>query len=102
MSVASIWARAAVGLVVLLPAAPRAQMPPQPGKLVISSEPSGAIVKINGHGMDQHTNAVFAVSAGEYRVAVSSADGALACPEIKISVASGQTAARLCTAKGWQ
>jgi len=103
MSISTGCATVILGLtVLLLPAAPRAQMPPQPGKLVISSEPSGAVVTINGMKMSQATNAVFAVSAGRYQVSVRSADGTLVCAEITVSVSRGETAARLCTVKGWQ
>jgi hypothetical protein len=79
-----------------------AQMPPQPGKLVISSEPSGAIVTINGQKMTQPTNATFVVSAGTYKVSVATADGVLVCSQVTLSVSGGQTALRHCTAKGWQ
>ncbi len=44
----------------------------------------------------------FAVSAGRYQVSVRSADGTLACAEVIVTVLRGETAARLCTAKGWQ
>jgi PEGA domain len=102
MNVATAWTPVLVASTMLLPTAPRAQMPPQPGKLVISSEPTGAVVTINGQKMSQPTNAVFAVSAGTYKVSVSSADGVLSCAELTLSVSGGQTAARQCTPKGWQ
>jgi hypothetical protein len=104
MSISTGRATRILGLMVLLlPAEPSwAQMPPQPGMLVISSEPKGAVVTINGMKMSQATNAVFAVSAGRYQVSVRSTDGTLACAEVTVSVSRGETAARLCTVKGWQ
>jgi hypothetical protein len=92
------------------------QMPPPPARLVVTSEPAGATVTINGNKMSQNTNATFVVSPGAYAVAVSSADGKLACnqapasaapsPNPKaariVTVASGDTAQLDCTAKGWK
>ena len=91
-----------VAILLLLPAALQPQMPPQSGRLVISSEPTGAVVTINGKQMGQHTNATFVVSSGNYRVSVASVDGSLHCAEIIISVSGGQTVGRTCTAKGWE
>lgn len=90
---------AAIGL---MPLGLWAQMPPQPGKLIILSEPSGAIVTINKNKMQQLTNATFVVSAGLYTVSVTSADKSFACPDTPINVAGGQTITRRCTAAGWQ
>jgi hypothetical protein len=78
------------------------QMPPQPGRLVILSEPAGAIVTINGKQVDQHTNATFLVSPGNYKVAVASSDGKLSCPEITLSISSGQTVTSECIPTGWK
>ena len=87
--------------VLLCPATLKPQMPPQPGKLVISSEPPGATVSINGTVMAQHTNATFLVSPGKYAVMVASQDGRLKCTG-SLSVTSGQTASADCTAAGWR
>jgi hypothetical protein len=86
----------------LMPLGLWAQMPPQPGKLTILSEPSGAIVTINGNKMNQPTNATFVVSAGLYTVSVASADKSLACPDTPLNVVGGQTVTRRCTVTGWQ
>ena len=77
------------------------QVPPV-GRLVISSDPPGAVVTINGTAMEQHTNATFTVSAGVYRVSVTSADGSLRCPEQNMPVSAGQTVAYTCAAGGWR
>lgn len=82
------------------PLAASAQMPPQSGKLVILSEPVGAIVTINQQAMRSKTNATFVVSPGTY--AVSVAAGALVCPEIKLTVVGGETLTRTCTSSGWK
>ena len=60
----------------LWPATLAPQMP-SVGRLVISSEPTGAMVTINGKQQDQPTNATFVVSAGTYKVSVASVDGKL-------------------------
>ena len=80
----------------------RPQMPPQPGRLVITSEPAGATVTINGKQQPQHTNATFLVSPGSYTVSVASQDGKLSCPATTLSVSSGQTTTGDCSAAGWK
>lgn len=86
----------------LCPLALRSQMPPQPGRLVITSEPPGATVTINGKQVSQHTNATFLVSPGSYTVSVASPDGRLSCPATTLSVSSGQTTTGDCSAAGWK
>jgi hypothetical protein len=87
----------------LCPLALRPQMPPQPGKLVITSEPPGATVTINGNQVNQHTNATFLVSPGSYTVTVISRDGKLSCsPPTPLRVTSGQTVTGDCSAAGWK
>ncbi len=86
----------------LSPALLLPQMPPQPGRLTISSNPAGAIVSINGRQVAQRTNATFVVSPGNYRVSVASQDWKLNCPEITVTVEGGRTAARNCTANVWK
>ena len=85
----------------LCPATLLPQMPPQPGKLAISSEPPGATVSIKGQVMTQHTNGTFLVSPGTYAIVVTSQDGKLKCTG-SLTVASGQTASADCTAAGWR
>ena len=84
----------------MLPLAASAQMPPQSGKLVILSEPTGATVTINGKKMGSITNATFVVSPGTYTVSVAA--GALVCPSVSLTVSGGQTITRTCTSMGWQ
>lgn len=88
---------AAIGALSL---AASAQMPPQSGKLVILSEPTGAKVTINTAQMQSHTNATFVVAPGTYSVSVAA--GALVCPSISLTVAGGQTITKTCTSMGWQ
>jgi hypothetical protein len=75
---------------------------PSLGRLVISSEPAGATVTINGRQQSQLTNATFVVSAGNYTVSVVSADGKLKCGAIPLTVPVGQVVRRNCTATGWK
>ena len=77
------------------------QMPPQPGYLVINSEPTGATVTINGKITNQPTNATFVVSPGTYTVSVAGRGGKPNCPGIAITVSSGQTVTRVCTGTTW-
>jgi PEGA domain len=88
---------AAIGM---LPLAASAQMPPQSGKLVILSEPTGAKVTINNSAMQHTTNATFVVAPGTYSVSVAA--GALVCPSISILVAGGETITKTCTSEGWK
>jgi hypothetical protein len=84
----------------LRPAALSPQMPPQPGKLAISSSPTGAAVSINGSVMQQQTNATFLVSPGTYAIVVNY-QNQFKCTG-SLTVASGQTASATCTAAGWR
>lgn len=78
------------------------QMPPQPGRLVIRSEPSGAVIRIDAKEMPQRTDAVFVVSPGQYSVGVSSPDGRLNCGERSVTVSSGQTLTMVCKENSWR
>ncbi|MFZ1941064.1 MAG: hypothetical protein WBA18_05870 [Terracidiphilus sp.] len=91
-------------------------MPPPPAKLVISSEPSGAVVSIgldkaHMQVMQQRTNATFYVSAGSYLVSLNSSVSDISCTVsppnkaapgaqgfVGVKVNSGDTAAINCTA----
>ncbi len=83
-----------------LPLAASAQMPPQSGKLVILSEPTGAKVTINNSPMQNSTNATFVVAPGTYSVSVAA--GALVCQSISLTIAGGQTITKTCTSMGWK
>jgi PEGA domain len=99
------YARTSRGLLLwtlLYPLALQPQMPPVPGKLLISSEPAGATVTINGTKMSQLTNATFVVSPGDYTVAVSSADRQLNCPGKLFHVASNSLVSHKCSTAGWE
>jgi PEGA domain len=91
-----------IASILMFSATLRPQMPPQQGKLTISSEPTGEPVTINGRHMNQLTNATFIVSPGNYRVSVASANGGPACGDITLGVAGGQTVTRNCTRAGWK
>src|SRR5215813_10362810 len=97
MSLRTLWA----ATLLLAAGGVGSQVPPV-GRLVISSDPPGATVTINGNPMDQHTNATFTVSAGTYTVSVASADGGLRCPEKSVPVSPGQTVSYTCSAGGWR
>jgi hypothetical protein len=85
----------------LFPAAVAPQMPPQPGKLIINSNPVGLTIKIKDNPTKQLTNATFIVSAGRYTVSIADANGNVVCPEITLSVSPGQTIQRNCPSKDW-
>jgi len=91
-----------MGLVFLYPPALLAQMPSQPGTLVINSEPTtGATVTINGKTTGKQTNATFIVSPGSYTVSVGSEGGNPYCAAKSIPVGPGQTAVWLCSGTTW-
>lgn len=85
----------------LFPLALLSQMPPQPAKLVIKSNPSGARITINGRSMTQRTDVTFLVSPGTYGVAASGDSGNPNCAERKVQVWSGQTATLTCDKAVW-
>lgn len=85
----------------LFPAALQPQMPPQPGRLVILSEPPGATVTINQKTVTQKTNASLVVSPGTYTVTVTSPNPKFSCQKT-VAVSSGQTVTSDCTATGWK
>ena len=91
-----------MGLIFLYPPALLAQMPSQPGTLVINSEPTtGAMVTINGKATGKPTNATFIVSPGTYTVSVGSKGGNPYCAAKSIPVGPGQTAVWLCSGTTW-
>jgi hypothetical protein len=87
--------------VLLCSPAIRIQMPPQPGKLVINSEPPGAAITINDKRTNQATNATFVVSPGSYTVSAQGGGGKVNCPTITLRVVSGQTVVRSCPGADW-
>jgi hypothetical protein len=93
--------RALLALFLLFPAALLPQMPPQPGRLAISSEPQGADIYINGPKMSQPTPAVFVVSPGQYSILVQSPDGRYKCQVFSTKVNAGQTVPFNCALPGW-
>jgi hypothetical protein len=91
-----------IALLFIFSATLRPQMPPQPGRLAISSDPAAEVININGNDMPQHTNATFAVSPGNYTVSVAKASGQPDCAVITVSVSGGQTSTRTCAAGVWK
>lgn len=91
-----------LGLVLLCPPAMSPQMPPQPCKLVIKSEPTGARVTINGVIRDKPTDVTFIVSVGTYTVSVGVEGGKPYCAGTPIILKTpGQTAEWLCSGTAW-
>jgi hypothetical protein len=68
-----------------------AQLPQQPARLVIKSNPEGATITIDGKTMSQKTNATFVVSPGTHYVSINSAGGNPTCPKRDYVVEPGQT-----------
>lgn len=85
-----------LGLTLLCPPALSPQMPPQPGKLVIKSEPTGARITINGNIQPQRTNSTFLVSPGSYQVSVGVKGEKTSCSVILLKVSPGETVERVC------
>jgi hypothetical protein len=87
-------------LLLVVPAMLPPQMPPQPAKLVIYSEPSGAMITINGQPQ-RRTNATFIVSPGNYQILVTNSSPALNCSK-SVTPSAGETVTLTCTAGGWK
>jgi len=77
-------------------------MPFQPGRVNVYSEPSGALVYMNGQKMQQPTNATFVVTPGNYQISVdgSQLNPSVSCPVKKVRVDPGQTVTLHCP-KPW-
>ena len=94
--------RAWPGLGLLCSGALLPQMPPQPARLVIDSDPTGSALTINGVSRDDRTNVTLNVSPGSYKVSVGTPGGTRYCPgRLSIKVNSGQTATWVCTGTTW-
>jgi hypothetical protein len=78
------------------------QAPSQPGRIAISSTPSGAYITIDGQRMNQLTDATFVASQGTHNVSVIGGPGNLNCSERKFQVSSGQVTKVYCSEKGWE
>lgn len=89
-----------LALVLSCPVSLSAQMPPQPGKLIIRSEQPG-IVFINQKNTNQRTTATFIVSPGNYQVSVRDQEGKPICNEKAIAVDAGQTTQVTCSKGDW-
>jgi hypothetical protein len=75
------------------------------GKLVINSEPTGAVIAINGRNMGQTDN-TFVVSQGRYVVEVTGGPGNLqncsGSHAKAVPVNAGNSVTVTCTNSGWQ
>lgn len=91
----------AAAWVFAVPAAACLQMPEQPGRLVVRSNPTGASVMID-HRLRGHTDVTFVVAPGRtYTVSVSGQGGNPNCPDKQVSVSSGQTVNLYCSGQNW-
>lgn len=77
------------------------QMPPQPGKLIIDSDPTNAPITVNGKKLSQRTRVTLIVSPGTYSVAVGEKGGNPNCSASTATVVSGQTATWICSGNHW-
>jgi hypothetical protein len=77
------------------------QTPGQPGRLVITSTPTGAKITVNNQATNQLTDATFVVPPGKYTVSVTDGPGKLNCPDKDVQIFSGQPAEVHCSATGW-
>lgn len=82
------------------PAAVALQMPPEPGKLVVKSTPSGAPVFIDRISRGNTDITFLLVPGRTYLVEVKGEQG-LSCSK-SVAVSSGQTITWTCTDKGWK
>jgi hypothetical protein len=73
----------------------RAQLPPPPCALVISSTPPGADISVNGIAQGVKTNGEIIVTPGTYSVQVSGGPGNLQCSFDNVSVAGPRSVIRL-------
>ncbi len=94
-------------LMLVFPVGLQSQMPPQPDKLVINSDPTtGAVVTINGQQQPQRTNATFIVSPGTYQIkVVQGSQPAFTCikdGKNSVPISPGQTVVLTCTPGGWK
>lgn len=94
--------RILVGCMLLAVALPgRPQLPPQPARLIIQSNPANAAITVNGKKIGQRTNATLIVSPGTYSVAVGDAGTAPSCSASSAKVSSGQTVTWVCSGNQW-
>ena len=97
----SLAIRIAVCLAALCPPTLTSQTPVQPGRLVVTSTPSGAKITVNSQATKQLTDATFVVPPGKYTVSVAGGAGSLNCPDKEVQVSSGQSTSVHCAGTGW-
>jgi hypothetical protein len=90
-----------LGSTLLLAAAAWSQMPSQPGKLEIKSQPTGAQVVIGGKLIRQVTDATLIISPGSYSVAVGRAGGSPYCAATAVTIRSNETKVLVCNGTTW-
>lgn len=85
----------------LLPAFVLPQRPPAPGKLLVTSDPAGANVNIDGNSIGS-TPLTLVASPGDHNVALEGANVPKPCTSpTKVTVRPALTASIGCTATGW-
>ena len=67
-----------------------------PGLLKVTSDPTGASVRINNNPMNGKTNATFVVTPGQYTLTAQGASGNLNCQPAPAVVNSGQITTVVC------
>lgn len=84
----------------LIPALLSSQRPPAPGKLSVTSTPSGATITIDNQSTGKETDFTFVVSPGDHSVSVKK-DALPNCVTKMVTVTSGSVVLINCTATGW-
>ena len=86
----------------LLPALLLSQRPPTPGKLSVTSDPTGAAIKIDGKSMGRSTPFTFIVSPGGHTLVLEGESVPQPCATpTTVTVRSGSTASIRCSSAGW-
>lgn len=85
----------------LFPAILSSQRPPQPGRLFVTSTPSGAAILIDGQRTGKMTDFTFLVSPGNHSLTLSQPGLQKCAVKTNVLVRSGYTASIGCTSAGW-
>jgi hypothetical protein len=85
----------------LAAAAAWSQMPSQPGKLEVKSQPTGARVEIDGTVIPQTTDATLVILPGNYTVSVGASGSAPHCPSTAVTIRSNETKVLVCKGTAW-
>ena len=80
----------------------RAQTPPTPGQLRITSTPAGAQIIVNGKPTGQRTPATLLVAPSTYTVSVAGVAGQSTCSDSTFTVPAAVTVAVECSSAAWK